>query len=209
MAWRELRELSIPALAVVVVMACLGADRGGALYQPLGAMLAYVGLVGGGFGLFHGLLDRRRRDDGFLLHRPSSALAIHAARTLVGLGVVLGGALAAWGAHTVHVLVAEAETRRWQARLGDLAILDVRVDPWPLSTALLVGALAGGAWAVARYAVSRRDVRIATFAAVALPVGLWSILARSETVAVAVGGATAITLALATLQVLDLAGARR
>ncbi len=212
--WREQRELLVPALAVCVAMAFLGAEfaRDGIREEGL----AILGLIGGGFGLFQGLLDRARKADGFLLHRPLSALRIHVARSFAGFTALAFGVAAAvgggaWWTWREAVRAREAGDGHrgfvWSAGYS---------DPWrgphldfdAGSLALAVGILVAG-YVVARFATSRRRIPVAIFAAAALGIAGWSLVARFPDVGGAAVAAVAFASVVFASLLLDLAGERR
>lgn len=210
--WRELRELLLPGLGAGAALWALGGDWAVRTQHP--DRVALFGVVGGGLGLFQGLLDRRRRDDGFLLHRPASALRIHAARGLAGLTWLLVGALAFAGGLWY-------ERQRWASsgvtRHQDiLSVVEGRFDSgqWPSSTPraelfVLFGLVTAAAWAAARFGVTRRRPVLAVLTTGIAVLGTWSFVARTPDVpsAVVVTGFAAV--AWFTWGLLDLAGARR
>ena len=216
--WRELRELFLPALALCVVLGVIGAQlpqRG--LWDGARATIM---VTGAGLGLFQGLLDRARRDDGFLLHRPIGAARIHGARSLAGGTVLLFGPIVAAVCALVQVWLDERRNERMRgifARLG---------RPWSEDSPFTWGAYyrnivvdASGAmlgiallivgWAIMRFAASRRRIPAAVFVAVAFAWGGWSLIARCTTVPMAAFTALALAVAVATLSHLDLMGGRR
>ena len=216
--WRELRELFLPALALCVALGVIGAklpQRG--LWE--GARTTIM-TIGAGLGLFQGILDRHRRDDGFLLHRPISALRIHGVRSLAGVTVVVTGTLVAAMCALAQVWINERNNERmrgvldrvgrpwsedspftWGARYGNIVI-----DAWGASFGI---ALLFGGWALLRFAASRRRVPVAVFAAVAPAWGGWSLIARCPTVPYAAVMAMTLVVVVASLTLLDLSGDRR
>lgn len=218
--WRELRELLVPALALLVAMAVIGDElpRHGLRHESLTGL----GVVGAGFGLFQGLLDRARRNDGFLLHRPLSALAIHGARSLAGVTVAVAGAAAAAAAAYLAIwrearhLARARELFRSQPQFWPRIPMDwgasyshygaVVVDAWGAVFAL--GLVLAG-WAVARFAASRPRIPVAVVVAGALTIGGWSLIARCPSVSLAAAVALSLAVVVASLSLLDLAGDRR
>lgn len=210
--WRELRELLLPGLGAGVALWALGGDW--AVRTQDADRVALFGVVGGGFGLFQGLLDRRRRDDGFLLHRPASALRIHAARGLAGLTWLLVGALAFAGGLAYERQ--RWDSFPWTAYRDVLRVAEGRFDSdhGPAVTPraellVLFGLVTAAAWAAARFGVTRRRPVLAVLTTGIAVLGTWSFVARTPDVpsAVVVTGLAAV--AWFTWGLLDLAGARR
>jgi hypothetical protein len=218
--WRETRELLVAATAVWAALVLIGA-----LLPSTGLpyfLMVEVAALGGVIGLSQGLLDRRRRIDGFLLHRPIGGLALHVARSLSGITILLVGAFIAALSGLIDVRLAEARAERTRdilARVGRpwfepqrdwgasrTYLGSVVLDVWGALFALVL--LLGG-WAVVRYATSRRRLPVAMFAIGALPIAGWSLVARCSTIPFAVVAASAFVLVVTSLSVLDLAGDRR
>ena len=124
--WREVRELLLPGLGAVLALAALGGDW--AIRWQRADSVSLFGVVGAGLGLFHGLLDRRRRDDGFLLHRPIPALGLHGMRALAGLAWLLLGA----GGFAAGLAY---ERSRWPERAYGYVTENVYADIMVLRTA--------------------------------------------------------------------------
>jgi hypothetical protein len=210
--WREQRELLVPALAVLVAMAFLGAEfaRDGIREEGL----AILGLIGGGFGLFQGLLDRARRTDGFLLHRPIFAMRIHVARSFAGVttlafGVAAAVAGGAWWHWREHIRAREQGYDR-VIYTGSMPLdwFSRRLGFGLGAVALALACLVGG-YVVVRYSTSRRRIPVAIFAAFALGIAGWSLVARCSDLGAAAGTAIAFAGVVFTLLMLDLAGDRR
>ena len=212
--WREQRELLVPALAVCVAMAFLGAEV--VRYGIREEFLTILGLIGGGFGLFQGLLDRARRSDGFLLHRPLSALRIHLARSLAGfttlyVGVAAAVAGGAWWHWRETVRVREQGDAYRGILANSIASpfwpnrgLEFGAEGVPFALACLVSG-----YVVVRYSTSRRRIPVAIFVAFALAIAGWSLAARCPDLGSAATTAIAFSGVVFTLLILDLAGARR
>jgi len=218
--WREQRELLVPALAVCVAMALLGAEFARDGIREDG--LAILGLIGGGFGLFQGLLDRARKADGFLLHRPLSVLRVHVARSFAGFAALAFGVASAVGGGAWWTW--REAVRAQEAGGGDRGSVWSRgtSDPWRYSDpwrgprlefdagglALAVGILVAG-YVVARFATSRRRIPVAVFAVAALGIAGWSLVARFPDVGAAAVAAVAFACVVFAWLLLDLAGERR
>ncbi len=213
--WREVRELLLPGLGAVVALAALGGDW--AMGPQRADRVALFGVVGAGLGLFHGLLDRRRRDDGFLLHRPIPALALHGMRALAGLAWLLLGAVG-FAAGLAY------ERSRWSDRVYGYVPTDAYSDIMVLRSAatsatqpgeLQVGVLAlfaavtAAGWAAAKFGVARRRPLAAVLVAGIAVLGTWSFVARATDVATAAALAAAACVAWGVWGLLDLAGERR
>lgn len=218
--WRELRELFVPALAVWVALGIIGMEfpARGLRHEAM----TIIACIGGGLGVFQGLLDRRRRDDGFLLHRPIGALGIHGARSLAGaslLGVgalvaAIAGLVEAWRVASLAERMRETYARAgksWGFRPSDWGVVEAPYGSVVLdaSGALLGVALLFGGWAIVRYAVARRRIHNGILVAGALAVGGWSLVARCPTVPLAAVVAIALVAVIVSLSVPDLAGDRR
>lgn len=213
--WRELRELGVVILLATVFAGGIGVDIASDLYES--DHLFQLGATGAAIGLVQGLLDRVRRADGFLLHRPMSALRIHAARTLAGLTGLLTAlvGLVAAGAWWTWREAVNAERLRMPRRglfgesdpLRDLWRYD-RLDVDARAVVLGVGFLVLG-YAVARFAASRRRIPVALFAAGACGVASWSLIARHETVLGMAIATLACVVVFIALQWVDLVGDRR
>lgn len=212
--WREMRELLVPTLAVSVAMAFLGAD-----FARVGIredFLAHLGLIGGGFGLFQGLLDRARRGDGFLLHRPISSLRVHLARSLAGLATLcVGVAAAVAGGAWWHWRETARAREQGDLHRGFFAgsmppdyWFSRRIEFGIGGVALALACLVGG-YVVVRYATSRRRIPVAIFTVFALAIAGWSLAARCPDLGAAATTAAAFSGVVFTLLILDLAGARR
>lgn len=215
--WRELRELGVVAVIAAVFGAVIGVDIASDLFED--EHLIRLGLLGAGVGLLQGLLDRVRRADGFLLHRPVPTMRIHLARTLAA-GTVLAGAIGAmvaagaWWTWREHV-AADRIGRTAYGLFGEAGPL---ASGYPLRFGALdfdeTGVLLGlgfllGGYALARFAASRRSVRAALVTAGACGIAAWSLVARFETgrgMAIASGACAVLFL---TWLHLDLAGDRR
>ncbi len=217
--WRELRELLIVGLAAIVAMAVVGSQlpEEGLREESMMALA----MIGGGVGLFQGLLDRRRRDDGFLLHRPIGTLRIHVARSLAGATICAVGVVAAAASSLVDVWLAERQAERMRAARVGYAWFGPPRD-WGASNAGYFGgvildargvwlglSLLLGGWALVRFAASRRRVATAMLVAAALSFGGWSLIARCPSVSFAGAAAMVLVVVLSSLSVLDLAGDRR
>lgn len=208
--WREVRELLLPGLGAGAALWALGGDW--AVRTQRADSVALFGVVGGGFGLFQGLLDRRRRDDGFLLHRPASALRIHAARGLAGLTWLLVGALAFAGGLVY-------ERQRWASSPSAYMTYDDYpyspsfgagpMDAPPAGLFVLFGLVTVAAWGAARFGVARRRPVLAVLTTGIAVLGTWSFVARTPDVPSAVAVTGLAAMAWITWGLLDLAGARR
>lgn len=84
LVWKETRDLAPAGLVAGVAAAgiCVAVTRQSLF--PLPALALLCAGLGTALGIAQGVLDRRRRDDAFLLHRPLSAARLHAVRGLVG-----------------------------------------------------------------------------------------------------------------------------
>lgn len=212
--WRELRELIVPLTAVVVAMWLIAVDivRDMLEVEHLGMLAA----VGGGFGFFQGVLDRARRRDVFLLHRPVSTIRIHAARTLAGLTALAVGALSAIAGGAWWIWNERLESARRGERPGGLFALDAWHHRWNLGridfdvagVALAVMLLVGG-YVITRFSASRRSILAGMFLAATFAVAGWSLVARFSTIGAMAVAAAAVTLVVGTLHALDLVGDRR
>lgn len=192
---RELKELAVPGLLLVVAGAITGAAATGPLSYQFEDLLVFPIVGGVGLGCLHGVLDRLRRGDLFALHRPVSAARMEIARTSAGLSVVV----ASFGALVVCHRIATA------VELADLDRLRVAVDAWKaanpgirevgrvthidpsrvpdhlaLREALLLGGFLLAGWAIARFAAGSVRPRWAPAALVALPLGAWSFVAQTD-----------------------------
>jgi len=204
--FRELKELSPALLVLLVISGIVGAVLPGPIGPQIDDMLLLPIIAGLGLGLIQGGLDRWRRGDLFALHRPVPALRMEAARTLAGVAVGLLGVLALAVSHRIATLLAIESFARMRAegyaKYATFDQLGFRE----------IGLLAGfmlAAWAVVRFAAGAVRIGWALPALIALPLGCWSVLARTGTP----WGAACVALALAVLfsvgNGLCLAGDRR
>jgi hypothetical protein len=179
--------------------------------------VALFGVVGAGLGLVHGLLDRRRRDDGFLLHRPVPALGLHGMRALAGLAWLLLGAVG-FAAGLAY------ERSRWSDGGYDAVPMDVysdimlvRVAPTgatppgelPIGVLALFAAVTAAGWAAAKFGVARRRPAVAVLVTGIAVLGTWSFVARAPDVPTAAAIAAAAFVAWGVWGLWDLAGERR
>lgn len=216
--WREVRELLLPGLGAVVALAALGVHW--AIYVRPADRVAVFGVVGAGLGLFQGLLDRRRRDDGFFLQRPASALVLHGTRGLAALSWLLLGA----GAFAAGL---GYERARWAARsfapasgfarYSDIMVLREGDDAGtvtipvglPASVLALLVAVTWAGWAATRFGVARPRRLLAVPVTGVATLGTWSFVARAPDAVAAAAIAGASGLAWAVWGLWDLAGDRR
>lgn len=208
--WREVRELLLPGLGAGAALWALGGDW--AVRTQRADSVALFGVVGGGLGLVQGLLDRRRRDDGFLLHRPMSAIRVHAARGLAGFTWLLVGAMAFAGGLLY-------ERRRWASSSTSYMAYDGHlyapsfgappVDAPRAELLVLFGLVTVAAWAAARFGVARRRPVLAVLTTGIAVLGTWSFVARTPDVPSAVVVTGLAAGCWVTWGLLDLAGARR
>lgn len=213
--WRELRELLLPGLGAVLALAALGDDW--AIRWQRADRVALFGVVGAGLGLFHGLLDRRRRDDGFLLHRPVPALGLHGMRALAGLTWLLLGAVG-FAAGLAY------ERSRWPDRAYGHVTENMYADILVLRTAdgggasimelsagvlALFAAVTAAGWAAAKFGVARRRPAVAVLVTGIAVLGTWSFVARAADVPTAAAIAAAAFVAWGVWGLWDLAGERR
>lgn len=205
--WREVRELSLVGLGMIVALVALGYEW--ALYDQRANEVVLFGVVGAGLGFFHGLLDRRRRSDGFFVHRPMSAGALHGARTLAGL-TLLGLGMAAFlgGSALERARKTSSGLPNWfefmPPDLGDR----VYGSPVDAGRVGVFFALLVAGWSSARYGASRRGWRIALPVLAIVTLESWSFVARTTSPPAAVAVAVAIAVGFAVLTHLDLVGAR-
>jgi hypothetical protein len=175
---KEARDVAPAALGVTLlgagVAALVGLDSHFAL-PPLALLCAGLGVA---VGIAQGLLDRRRRDDPFLLHRPISPVRLHWLRGVVGTAYAT---VAAIGAASVLPLVPSAYQRNFGSRPDALPSgMQVwqyeRIDPTGVEIVVcVVGAVLFHA--VARLALSARRPLVAALLLVVLcPMVLYALL---------------------------------
>lgn len=107
--WKELRELALVGIPLAIGAAFTGWEYS-STPGNVDQLLSLVILGGLALGITHGLLDRKRRDDLFLRHRPLPRWRLEAVRTAAGatvvviLTTVLVGFLAWGAAHYAKIL---------------------------------------------------------------------------------------------------------
>jgi len=196
--WKELRELAAVWIILLVSAVIFSLNYAG-WHAVLDKILSLATLGGVVTGAVHGLLDRYRRNDLFLAHRPLSPLRLQLARTLAGVTTWLVPAL-------VFLLVFRvAAPAAVETRFGRL------IEPYLLSwseSLLLLGAMAAS-WALFRLIVGTRRLPAVLTLVFVLPVVTFAVVLRTSTLPAAFGVSLAIALVCTTTTVLGLANARR
>lgn len=174
---KEARDLAPAALGVTALGAGTEALSVAELRFALPALALLCAALGVAVGIAQGLVDRRRRDDPFLLHRPASPVRIHAARGAVGAAYA---ALAGIAAVAVVPLVPSQYERMKLTPQTLPAGMHVwqydRVDP-TFAEALVCVAGAVVFHAVGRLALSARRALVAVLLLVVLvPMVLYALL---------------------------------
>jgi len=151
--WRELKELALPA--VIAVLAAVPAAASMSSRADPEELIAFCAIAGALLGVVQGLLDRLRRSDRFVLHRPLAAGRLQAARTFAGLAHLLLVLFAYLAAHRIAVAYEIARQARFRDRFGVVIDMMNRSPPRNLEASqilLLAGFLLAG-WAVVRACV--------------------------------------------------------
>lgn len=179
---KETRDLAPVALVGAAAAGAAGWAIGAEQIFPLPGLALLCAASGAAVGVAQGLLDRRRRDDPFLLHRPVSAVRIHAERGAAGLALAAALAL-------VAVLAARAApwTRSqtvWSAGGGTPSSTGLveRTDP-DLAASLVCVACALVLHSLARLALTPRRALAAATLLVVLPATATYALLSVETAA--------------------------
>jgi len=203
---RELLELmliGVPMLLGAVFAAWEFTGFWGDMEDMVGTAL----LAGVALGIAQGALDRVRRNDQFFLHRPQSAVKLHAARTLAGLTV----SVVSWGA---FVGLFELFTRMREANTRDVIYPIFPGRPsWARewfhlewSESLLILALMLLAWAAMRFVVAARSLRGAFLLLLIVPWLVMSLATRLGSPLQAALPVFAFVALLVASQVVNLAG---
>jgi len=197
--WKELRELAAVWIILLVWAVIFALDYAG-WHKDLEEILSLATIAGIVTGAVHGLLDRYRRNDLFLAHRPLSALRLQFARTLAGVTAWLVPAL-------VFLLLfrVAAPSPHYVRRLGRF------VEPDLLSgseSLFLLGATAA-CWALLRLIVGTRRLPAVLGLVFILPVAMLVFSMRTSTLTAAFAVSLVIALVCTTTTVLGLAVGRR
>ncbi|MHC4161802.1 MAG: hypothetical protein ACYSUM_06695 [Planctomycetota bacterium] len=196
--WKELRELAAVWIILLVWAVIFAFDYGG-WHSVLGRVLSLAIIGGIVTGAVQGLLDRWRRNDLFLAHRPLSPLRLQLARTLAGVTAWLAPAL------VFLLLFRVAAPSPFEGPFG--RIVEPYLPNWTESLFLL-GAMAAS-WALFRLIVGTRRLPAVLGLALVLPATLLAFWMRTSTLAAALGVSLVVALLCTTTTVLGLAGARR
>ncbi|MHC4934477.1 MAG: hypothetical protein ACYTGV_20065, partial [Planctomycetota bacterium] len=185
--WKELRELAAVWLILLVWAVIFSFDYVG--WRAVLDEILSVATVGGIVtGAAQGLLDRYRRRDLFLAHRPLSPLRLQLARTLAGV--------TAWlvPAAVFLLLFRVAAPSPVESRFGRI------IEPYQAMAAC---------WAVFRLIVGARRLPAVLVLVFVLPLAAFSFWMRASTMTAAFGVSAGIALVCATTTALGLVGARR
>ena len=196
--WKELRELAAVWIILLVWAVIFALDYAG--WHSVFDKILSLAMVGGiATGAVQGLLDRYRRNDLFLAHRPLSSLRLQLARTLAGVTAWLVPAL-------VFLLVFRLDAPPpFASRQGRI------IEPYLLgwSESLFLLGVMMVCWALFRLIVGTRRLPAVLVLVFLLPVVTFAVVLRTSTLPAAFGVSLAIALVCTTATVLGLANARR
>jgi hypothetical protein len=198
--WRELRELTPATLALVLCAAIAVYENLGPV-PDLGDALGTAGCLGAGMGLMQGLLDRWRRGDSFLHHRPLSRLRIHVVRSLAGFTacmVVFASIMLAHGIYAPGWAVSSV----FAPRARPLPRLDAHV-------AVVAAVTISASWALVRFTAAASSWWRAALSLPVLSLAALLAVTRSATIFGFIATILALALAAAAAQTLHLSGRAR
>ena len=164
--WKEMSDLAPTALVVTVAGAAVEYSVADHSVHPLPSLALLCAGLGCAMGIAQGFLDRRRRDDAFLLHRPMSAARLHAVRGIAG--AACAAVAAAVAGAVVPFVPLDPAFAAGPGLAPPLRSID-RLDPDLMQTLVcVVGAVLFHA--VARLAMSPRRWISAALLVIVLPV---------------------------------------
>ena len=199
--WKELRELAVVSLPLLVGVGIAAVEFAG-LYPRTWDARSAAAIAGIAVGVAHGLLDRLRRDDLFLRHRPVSSLRLEASRTLAGLITCVLPVVA------LSLLLRFITWVRLDEIMRFTGYGQSMPEPFALGLVetLRLAGIVAGTWALVRLVIGTRSLTVGFVLFVLLPWAALSVVFRAPSFALATPLLLGLGAVCCLVHVLTLAG---